>query len=579
MMLWRIPETIKPPVTYGMAGSRGFRGWRDTMAAPGVTPVQPTSRRDFLKWGAIAGLGAAGALGGFWALWKYALNLTYPRYVPLKPWELEPGVVNYDLVRAYGYGPAELGFVNDIGDAPAESRILNVAQWYDYWPGRIVAEFGPYMSSRWGIEGVSVRWTPNIFTSNEELLQWVLEDGRTFDVMFPANYAVEALEKAGALVNLNREWIPDYVNILGRFPASWPPGFEPVRSDLTHFPSYPDSGNGYNNDIAFDLRDPAANAYAYRMPSSVYPSPRGMSHVTWDEANSLLAVPYQWMTTGIGYRTDIFDRTGIEALGWEVFELTSYSNPVSGETHPLANRKMMLDEMREVFGAALKAVGGKRQVDAGLPLTGIPRNPAPPWNGEYQWSTNETDPAKTQAAVDWARSIRDSLWGFNTPQQGPWLVNGTMYVDQARSGDVMYAIRPNSNQFLPVDFFVPLQGSSRVVDAAVIGRSCDSLWLAHEFLNYLLQPDVGADISSWNLYPTPNAWSFNLLHADPSYSYYGQYPDGSPYVWNPAEDARLYADLAFGYAGPSVLERCELQHDLDPDTTLRYETAWEDIRY
>lgn len=546
--------------------------------ALGGRPASAPTRRDLLKWGAVAGLGAAGAFGGLWAFWRGALDILYSPH-PLQRWELEEGVVDYDLVRAYGYGPAELGFVRDIRNAPEKNRVLTVAQWYDYWPGSIVAGFGPYMRSRWGVEGVSVRWTSNIITSNEELLRWVFEERRRLDVLFPSDYAVEALEKGGALVNLNRGWVPNYVNVFGRVPASWPPGFEPVRDDLIYTPAYPDSGNGYNNGLAFDLRDPAANAHAYRMASPVYPSPRGTPRVAWDETNSLLAVPYQWLTTGIGYRSDVFDRAGIEALGWDVFELDSYSIPGSGVTTSLSEKKQMLAEMRQVFAAAFKAVGWKRQEEAGLPPTGIARNPAPPWNGEYQWSGSETDPVRFQAAAEWLRSLAPSLWGANSSQPGPPLLNGTIYVGQAWSGDVMYAIRPNSNQFVPVDFFVPAQGSTRTVDAAVIGRTSENLWLAHEFLNYLLRPEVAAEIALWNLSATPNAWSFSLMHDDPRYSFSGTYPDGSPYVWNPAEDPRIYADLAFGYTGPPILERCEALHDLDSEAAARYRAAWYDIRY
>src|SRR3972149_4721820 len=111
-------------------------------------------------------------------------------------------------VLAAGWGPSELGFDNDIRDSPLEQRTLNVAQWYDYWPGNVVDGFASWMAQKWGVTDVEIRWQSNIYTSNEELFTWVTQTGRKFDVMFPTNYTVETMEKAGIIVNLKKEWIP-----------------------------------------------------------------------------------------------------------------------------------------------------------------------------------------------------------------------------------------------------------------------------------------------------------------------------------------------------------------------------------
>src|SRR3972149_1736035 len=74
----------------------------------------------------------------------------------------------------------------------------------------------------------------------------VSQTGRKFDMMFPTNYTVETMEKAGLVVNLNKDWIPNYVNIFGRTPTSFPDRFEPYRSDHRYVPDYPDYG-GFNN--------------------------------------------------------------------------------------------------------------------------------------------------------------------------------------------------------------------------------------------------------------------------------------------------------------------------------------------
>jgi spermidine/putrescine-binding protein len=562
----------------------------------GTSPRKEIPRRTFIKYGVIGGLAAWGAYSGlvYGSGWNRWLEFGQ------KPWEVALGVVDYDRVAQHE-GSMDQNGVPEIYRTDPQMRILNVAQWYDYWPGSVIRDFGTYMKERFNLDGCAARWTSNIYTSNEELFTWVTQTGRKFDVMVPTNYTVETMEKAGLVINLNKDWLPNYKCIFGLVPLDisdirpWHPQFLAVDA----YPSYSTSNGTYNNMAGFDFRTPALNGYQYRMNSGTYPNPRGTDHFTWDDKNSLLAVPYQWGTTGIGYRSDIFARQDIERLGWDVFELSTYANSVTGNTYNLNKKKMMLDDMREVFTAALKAVGWKKQVEAGLSPT-----PQVGAQGEFQWSSNEIDETKIQAAQDWLLSWRGSSWGFNTPQQGPWLVSGERWVDHAWSGDVMYAVRPNSSQFLPVDYFVPKQGGARWIDNLTIHRESEKLWLAHQFINYIHDPIVQADISEWNLYATPNAWSFELLHQDPTYSYRGRDPNGRPYYWNPAEDYRIYSDFApSGLPGPDgilgtaddessniareytasgrppILNRCEYQKDVGVRKTLQYFKYWRSVKF
>jgi len=546
------------------------------------------SRRRFLEQVAAGVAGAAGMFAGVYAYAEFA-GIRYVPPRPRQPWEVDFGVVDYAAVRESQYGPRELGFERDIRQSPPDARVLDVAQWYDYWPGQVVHDFTTWMEQKWGVSGVSVRWTSNIYTSNEELFSWVSR-GRTLDVMFPTNHTVERLEKAGDIVNLNRDWIPNYVNIFGRVPAEFPFVFQTTRPEFykSTYPGLDDEyGNGYNNHVAADFRDLALNGYAYRGNMETYPSQKPHPrNDTWTEADGLLAVPYQWGTTGIGFRTDIFRRQDIENLGWKAFELATYTNTETGRTYDLTKKKMMLDDMRETFTAALKAVGWKRQEEAGIPPTATPLKPEAPYNGEYQWSNNEVANEKLSAALAWLNSFRGGSWGFNTPQQGPWLVSGQIYVDQAWSGDIMYAVQPNSNTFNSVDYFVPKQGGARWIDNSVIHRECEKLWLAHELINYIHDPIVQAAISSWNLYATPNAWTFELLYRDPAYIFEGIYPDGRRYEYNMAEDERIYGDIAYDddvqdapYDGPPILTRCEYQKDVGVRNTLNYFRYWRKAKF
>lgn len=384
------------------------------------------------------------------------------------------------------------------------SNELRVAQWYDYWPSSFIVAFKNYIKNKYD-KTIDVRI--EIYTSNEELFTWVTVSGRRFDVMFPTNYTAQIMERAGLLYNMKEDWLPNLVNL--------------------------DDGQPLG-----DFRTRQGTPYAFRPDNG----PR-------------IAVPYQWGTTGIGYSTEVFTEADMENLGWDVFRRSSWNGT------PLTNRMLMLDDMREVLGVGMKASGWSAQLAAGLPPTGIPANPSPPYGGEYQWTQNVTDPSKFAAVESvLANEMKPNLLAFNTQNQGPYLVQKTTYADHAWSGDIMYAIQPYSNSPAPVSYTVPKQGGARWIDNAVIHSKSTNIWLAHEFINFFLDCDQGAAITDWNLYATPNDCSYDQLTV---------YPNG----YDPRQDTRIYPTTG-------ILSRCDYQEDVGVQATQDlYIPAWNRIKF
>ena len=240
------------------------------MASQGL--IKNVSRRTFLKY---AGIGGLAAFGAFSAL-KYPSGWTKWLSSGQKPWEIAPGVVDYSLVAQFE-GPMNTDGVPQAYIDNPDMRILNVAQWYDYWPGYVIRNFTDYMQKKFNLPGCEARWTSNIYTSNEELFTWVTQTGRKFDVMVPTNYTVETMEKAGLLVNLKQDWIPNYLNIFGRVPSSpttpfYPTTYTDPGTGLPATIDYPGfaAGDPYNNAASVDFRDPILNGYAYRGNTTTY---------------------------------------------------------------------------------------------------------------------------------------------------------------------------------------------------------------------------------------------------------------------------------------------------------------------
>jgi len=98
-----------------------------------------------------------------------------------------------------------------------------------------------------------------------------------------------------------------------------------------------------------------------------------------------------------------------------------------------------------------------------------------------------------------------------------------------------------------IDFFIPWEGSTLWIDSFVILKGATNLENAHLFINYILRPDVAAEVSDYLLLPSPNVPARELTKEEPVYS---------------AED----------------LKNTELIKDLGEHLRI-YNTLWNEIRF
>lgn len=106
---------------------------------------------------------------------------------------------------------------------------LNVFNWSDYVAGDTIANFAREF-------GVNVRY--RIYESNEEMLAKVQSGNSGWDVVFPSNYLLEPMRRAGLLAALRHEWLPllDHLDAAFRSPP-WDP-------DLRHAVPYMAGSSG-----------------------------------------------------------------------------------------------------------------------------------------------------------------------------------------------------------------------------------------------------------------------------------------------------------------------------------------------
>ena len=87
------------------------------------------------------------------------------------------------------------------------------------------------------------------------------------------------------------------------------------------------------------------------------------------------------------------------------------------------------------------------------------------------------------------------------------LNQGRLCVAVAWVGDALGA----SDAGQPVQFVVPEEGSTLFIDNLMIPSSARRADLAHQFIDYLMQPQVAAQISSETLYPSANLGAQQFL--------------------------------------------------------------------
>lgn len=187
----------------------------------------------------------------------------------------------------------------------------------------------------------------------------------------------------------------------------------------------------------------------------------------WDPGHTW-SVPYMWGSTGIL----VHPRAGGKIEAWA--DLWSEN---------LQGRMTMLDDPSEVLGAALK---------------------------KLRLSINATEEADLRRAQ--AESLRQKplLRAYLNAEVRDQMVSGDVMACQLWATTAQQAIDAEPS----LRFVYPAEGFPLYADNAVILRESERGEIAHEFLNYLLRAEVGAEIVAYSRTATANGAAFDELPRD-----------------------------------------------------------------
>lgn len=201
--------------------------------------------------------------------------------------------------------------------------------------------------------------------------------------------------------------------------------------------------------------------------SNLYPQAGELAY----DAGNRYSVPYAWGTTGLCYRADLMAEAPDSLM-----DLLKPSADVAGKT-------TMLSTDRWLMGAALLALG---------------------------YSVNETDEARLNEARDLLVEAKKTLLSYDDTTFYAKLVSGEAVLVQAWDGWCNYGIAENAD----IEYVIPSEGSDLWTDVMVVSAASDNQDAAHQFINYVLRPDVGQWVVENILYKTPNQAAMEAV--DPS---------------------------------------------------------------
>jgi putrescine transport system substrate-binding protein len=186
-------------------------------------------------------------------------------------------------------------------------------------------------------------------------------------------------------------------------------------------------------------------------------------------------VPYLWGVTGIGYNKALVEKA---LSGPAPDSLALIFDPAYAEK--LAGCGIsILDTPQEVFPAAFSYLGIDPQ---------------------------SRNPADLDKAVAMLKAIRPYVRKFHSSQYISDLANGDLCVSLGYSGDVIQARNraAEAENGVAIVFRVPREGALMAVDMLGIPKDAHHPENALKFIDYLLRPQVIADITNAVSYPNPN---------------------------------------------------------------------------
>lgn len=220
------------------------------------------------------------------------------------------------------------------------------------------------------------------------------------------------------------------------------------------------------------------------------------------------SIPISWGTTGLIYNADKLNPPPDDwSYLWQ-------------NQSQLNRRITLLDDVREVMGATLKSLG---------------------------YSYNATNPDEIRQAYEKLVALKPAITSFTTDAWTERLLAGDLLMSMVYSADAVRLILGNPK--VNLQYVIPKSGTSLWSDTIVIPKTSPNPDAAYEWINFMLQPAIAADVTQRLFFATPNQAAYDQLPAPLR------------------NDERLFPP-------ESVINNCERITPLDPKVLEIYDQYW-----
>ena len=227
------------------------------------------------------------------------------------------------------------------------------------------------------------------------------------------------------------------------------------------------------------------------------------------DPGNVYSVPYQWGTVGIGYNVEA---VSMEITSWN--DMFQYDGPVS-----------WLDDNRVTIGVALLLLG-------------------------YDPNTGDAD--EIAEARDYLVENGSNVTYINQDDGQEVLVRGEADMVVEYSGDIFQIM--DECECEDYAYVIPDEGTNVWVDNLAIPVDAPNKALAEVFIDYILDAQVGADISNYTAYASPNQAAID-----------GEYID-----------AELLGDTGIYPTEEAMANMFFVE--TDPEKEQLYNDAWDEMR-
>lgn len=220
------------------------------------------------------------------------------------------------------------------------------------------------------------------------------------------------------------------------------------------------------------------------------------------------SVPYMWLAGIIAYDSSKVSDGTIK--GYKDLWKPEFKNSLT-----------VLDDERVIMGITLKKMG---------------------------YSLNETNPEVLEKAKEELKKLQPNIKSYDSDSPKTSLINGESKAIFAWGAEASLARRENPN----VKYVVPEEGLFLQQDNLVIPKDANNVKAAELFINFLMDPEISAEISHYFPYGNPNTAAYNFI------------------------DQSIMEDKAV-YPLEADLKKGEYLKDIGDSVTL-FDTIWSEVK-